>query len=412
MLVRDRTANSKCLERRTRKLEAVFVTLLTIQSIGSFEASATPLHALREADNCAGCHTPDRTQKPPALRRCTLDCAGCHIDPAGAGPRNQWGRYYTHDQLTAIKFRKPADPLKDTSRIDFHYDGRLIQQRVSGKTRSFPMSSEFSIRVRPLLHHLHLIYQNILLGRIDDQMFRIQHEGDRRFRQRYAVMIDALPYNTYVRAYRGQPMYGLRRPNHTLWIREKIGLDQFSTTDAVEVGGTPNVPFLRASYMTGDPYAPAEHRQKGYSFHGGFRGVTLGWHLNTSLWETSSQSSEVSMQAFGAGLNFKNFLVYGETNERHVREVSSASITSSLPRGVHPSSSITEFSLAYAGIRGLTLGSVIESMSDDSRESKRSSIFIDAHPIPHLHLELWYRQESGSRSYSDTIGVIHVYADM
>ena len=40
-------------------------------------------------------------------------------------------------------------------------------------------------------------------------------------------------------------MYGIKRVNHTLWIRQRVGLDQFATTRAAEIGLTPTVPFFR-----------------------------------------------------------------------------------------------------------------------------------------------------------------------
>ncbi|MDA9951705.1 cytochrome c3 family protein, partial [Oligoflexaceae bacterium] len=154
------------------------------------------MHALKEAQNCAGCHNKGRSQRPFLERRCTLDCQGCHIDPNGGGARNQWGYYYSQDQMNAINLLKPIDPLKDTSRADVHLDSRYIQQKVGGKTRAFPMSNEITFRVRPFVKYLHFTYTNILMGREGDSLYRIVNEGDRRFRERYGVMVDNLPLNT------------------------------------------------------------------------------------------------------------------------------------------------------------------------------------------------------------------------
>ena len=114
-------------------------------------------------------------------------------------------------------------------------------------------------------------------------------------------------------------MYGLKRSNHSLWIRERIGLDQFATTDAYEIGMTPNVPFFRYSQMTGDPYVENRFRQKGNSVHGGLRGVSFGWHINGSYWKTASEMSEVNMHAVGAGFNVLGLIGYGEKNIRNVK---------------------------------------------------------------------------------------------
>ncbi|NRA65463.1 MAG: hypothetical protein HRU19_13330 [Pseudobacteriovorax sp.] len=374
----------------------------------SLPVSSTPLIALREADNCAGCHTPGRSQRPLMERRCTLDCQGCHVDPAGEGPRNQWGKYYSLDQASLVNFMKPEDPLKDLSRFDLHMDTRVIHwDRAGGDRQTFPMAFEPAIRIRPFINYLHLTYELQFLGRPEDNKFRVVNEGDRRYREKYSIMIDALPFNTYVRAYRGTPMYGLKRPNHTLWIRQRIGLDQFATTEAFEIGGTPNVPFFRVSQMSGDPYVDKPFRQKGSSMHGGVRGVTLGWHLNGSYWDTESDYHKIKMKAFGAGLNVFNTIWYSEKNWRNV----SAKTSEVIPVYVHPGSTIEEHSIAFAQITGFTAGLMQETLEDDDRDSQRRSIFVDIHPVPGLQLELWRRMETGTRTATDTLGVIHFYVD-
>lgn len=378
-------------------------------------AQATPLIALKEANNCQGCHNPGRSQRPVLERRCTLDCAGCHIDPSGAGPRNQWGYYYSQDQLASVNFFKPIDPMQDQSYFDVHYDGRIMKRATEGEERTFPMSSELSLRVRPFVEYLHLTYQAMLFGKVGDESFRAVRGDHRRYREKYSVMLDKLPMNLYARAYRGTPVYGLRRPNHSLWIRERIGLDQFATTDAVAIGGTPNVPFMHASYMLGDPYAEPEDQQKGTSFHGGLRGVSFGWHLNGSAWDTQSEKAKIRMRALGAGLKPGPFVVMAERNWREVLMIEDAPQQSQwkspAPR-LYPSSQIDEVTAAFNGIPGVSIGAVHEELHDASRDSMRRSGFIDLHPVPFVQVELWRRFETGTRKLADTLAILHLYFDL
>jgi hypothetical protein len=394
---------------------ACLVTCLMLSLCLSTVVRATPLIALREANNCGGCHLPGRSQRPVLDRRCTLDCQGCHIDPAGAGPRNQWGYYYAQDQLSSVNFFKPIDPLQDDSRFDIHYDGRIIEQQLShDQQRTFPMSSELTLRVRPFVSYVNLIYQAMLFGRVGDQSFRAVRGDHRRMQEKFAVMIDNLPMDTYLRAYRGEPMYGLRRPNHSLWIRERIGLGQFALTDAVEVGGTPNVPFVRASYMRGDPNALREDRQVGSSIHGGLRGVSYGWHVNGSGWQTLSEKAKVGMRALGAGLKPGPFVLMAERNWRSTTALTNAQAQASWQSpslNVWPSSEISEYTAAFTGVRGIMAGAVFEELRDASRDSLRRSAFIDFHPVPFFQFEIWRRYESGARRQFDTLAVAHLYAD-
>lgn len=403
----------------------------------------TPLLALKEAQNCQGCHNPGRGQRPVLERRCTLDCQGCHIDPSGAGGRNQWGYYYSQDQLALFNFYKPIDPLKDTSRFDLHYDGRVIQRNSPSGHRTFPMSSELTLRLRPFINYLHFTYSGLYMGRIGDQSLRAARDDERRYLEKYSVMIDNLPLALYIRASRGQPVYGLRRPNHSLWIRERIGLDQFALTDSVDFGGTPNVPFIRGSLMQGDPRLPPEDRQVGTTFHGGLRGVTLGWHLNGSSWDSQSKKNQIQMRALGGGLRPWKFILMGERNFRSVTNLSSTTSVDTTawqtPAGrVQPSSQIDEWTVAFDGIPGVILGSVYETLDEyamrdpsgassastpsvDQAEGSRSlagrtrsqrrSLFVDFHPFPNLQIEFWNRHETGDRDLHDILAVGHLYGD-
>lgn len=389
----------------------ILVFLVVISSYLGSSLNATPLIALREAQNCDGCHRGGRGQRPFIWRRCSLDCQGCHADPSGAGPRNEWGYWYENDQAAVVNFIKPLDPLDNQGFFDIHYDGRIASQKVGSKTNQFPMSSEVSLRIKPFRRVLSFSYSALFLGRTNDNLFRIIREGDRRYRERYAVMIDEIPLNTYIRAYRGQPMYGLRRPNHTLWIRQRIGLGPFSTTDALEIGGTPNVPYWHYSKMEGDPYVEKPLRQKGSSYHVGFRGVTLGWHINASGWDTKSDTHGIKMNAVGYGANIFDLIVYAETNTREVKVTDPSIISTTSPTRIHPSSKISEYTVAYAGILGVMFGTVLEEYSTDDVDSKRLSYFVDLHPVPGLQLELWVRRETGDRDLTDSIGMLHLYFD-
>lgn len=395
-------------------LGLICLCIVAMTMMGASNLRATPIIALQEADNCQGCHKSGRTQRAFLERRCTLDCQGCHIDPAGAGPRNAWGYYYSQAELNTVKFFDPIDPLQDKSRFDLHYDGRMITRFFEEETRQFPMANELSARVRPFVNYLHLTYQALLFGRVGDQSIRATRGDDRRFREKYSVMIDQLPLNLYARAYRGQPMYGVRRSNHSLWIRERIGLDQFAMTEAVEFGGTPNVPFMRWSMMKGDPYANEEDRQKGTSFHGGFRGVTLGWHINGSSWDTESEKSAIKMRAIGGGLKAKKIVLMAERNWRRVEvkeHPENAAAFESQAIRVHPSSQIDEYTFAFEPYRGILTGFVIEELQDERNESHRRSLYADFHLIPWLQFEIWRRFETGTRTAADTLSVLHAYFD-
>ena len=395
---------------------AIFTLCLVVCCLYSAkDLKATPLFAVQASNQCGACHRPGRSEVEVWNRRCTLDCQGCHVDPSGAGPRNQWGYYFQNDALASVNFFEPIDPLDDKSRFDLHYDGRIIQRATESETRQFPMNSEFSVRLRPFINWLHFVYQANFLGRIGDQSLRATMDDPRRFQQKYAVMIDALPFNLYLRAFRGYPVYGLRHSNHSRWIREKIGFTPYDLIDGVSFGGTPTVPFFHATAIEGNPQDEDEDKQKGFSFYGGLRGVTLGWNIHGSYWDTKSEKAEVSMHALGGGFKIADFVIMGERNSRSVNWLNLDIEETESYRGqairLHPSSSISDYSLAFVGIPGLSFAYIFEELEQLNIESKRQSLSVDFHPVPYLQFEFWRRFETGARKLVDSLFLGHVYWD-
>lgn len=377
---------------------------------------ATPLIAIKESNQCGACHTPGRTQKPPEWRRCTLDCQGCHVDPNGGGPRNQWGTYYLNDSLAMDNYFAPQDPLEDQSRWDFHQDTRVLKYRKNQTNHFYPMNSEWSLRIRPFVRWLHLTYQRNDLGGVTLKNYDPFSFDSSRSIEKYSIMIDELPYNIYLRKFRGLPAYGQPRSNHTLWIREKVGLNPYMTTDGLTLGLTPNVPFFHASKIDGNAALPDSEKQKGYSVHSGLRGVSYGWNIHLSHMSTASEYAKIKMSSVGGGFKVLDVVFMTETNLRNISLLDtdssdSATVQSSEQLGLFPGSLISEHSLAYTGIKGLMFGVVQEKLNWERGNQYRNSFFLDFHPIPYLQIEYWLRKESGAFDFWDRILVSHFYVD-
>ena len=177
------------------------------------------------------------------------------------------------------------------------------------------------------------------------------------------------------------------------------------------MGFTPTVPFFRASYMEGDPNKPDDQREKGYSYHGGLRGVSFGWNLNFSGWKTQTDYQNVNMNAFGLGAKIFGFVLYGERNWRKV-ESKDPDASPYEKTYLEPSSTISEYDIAFTGVRGIILGGVYETLKDEYRDSTRKSAYLKLNPITFINFEYWLRNESGSRNMDDSFFLVHVYGDI
>ena len=86
---------------------------LLLVSIWPTSSEATPLYTVRSGRTCDNCHSlPNSWYDPEAVteRKCTLSCAGCHVDPNGGGLRNVSGRYFGESTLALFEFEdRPLD---------------------------------------------------------------------------------------------------------------------------------------------------------------------------------------------------------------------------------------------------------------------------------------------------------------
>jgi hypothetical protein len=86
----------------TMKKLFLFISITSLCGI-HLELKAEPWLSTRFAQNCSGCHAPQRINKKPMDRRCTLSCQGCHVNPNGGGLRNHYGKWNENRWLRSFK---------------------------------------------------------------------------------------------------------------------------------------------------------------------------------------------------------------------------------------------------------------------------------------------------------------------
>jgi hypothetical protein len=309
------------------------------------EASALPLYTAREGRTCDNCHTlPNNWADPEAAKdkKCSLSCSSCHVDPAGGGLRNTAGKFYgqsvlpmglsryrnykdtarnllnrfdeankeTHNPPT-LSFGEPvgkstkyapeagrygemnADPL-----LSLGLDSRLAMWSIGPEaTLFFPMQFDTQAALHPV-HHVKLYVNAGFLAK--EKGVAAALEENPPFAAKDAMLIiNELPYQSYVKVGRFTPDFGLRLDDHTSFTRRDFEQDygvQSSRVIGAEFGMSPNYPYLSASVfrpsakddLAFDPDPSLEEpsdflgapRSFGGALSAGYR--ELGWQVGAS----------------------------------------------------------------------------------------------------------------------------------
>ena len=160
---------------------------------------------------------------------------------------------------------------------------------------SFPMALDLGVRMRPLPEHVSMVVeQRFMQGPAGLQRSTFtNHETlvtkPSQLRAAY-VLVDDLPFNTYLMGGHFKPMFGHDSPDHTALHQRFKGFGQRSRFRAISVGTAPNVPFLYAHFLV--PEHGADTKVSGYSINAGGRFVTMGLAFMLSYWDTTATNSQ------------------------------------------------------------------------------------------------------------------------
>jgi len=285
--------------------------LVLAAPIGYGIARAVPQYSASAARTCDSCHIlPDWETPSFAHRKKNMSCQTCHVDPAGGGMRTTAGRYFGRSTLPIVATsprpyddwdrnlfgrRDKATPYDDflpvgPASIDeapayrdslndkwawglpkgespnapfagryhtlnpdpvFRIGGDFrFATLAAGSVLMFPMQMDVGMVLHPM-HHATALMNIGARGQSSGYSDTFDDSHTPYFRELFA-MTNEWPYQTYAKAGRFVPSFGLKLDDHTTRTRREFELDTSlpeSRVLGVEVGAVASYPFLQASYF-------------------------------------------------------------------------------------------------------------------------------------------------------------------
>ncbi len=175
---------------------------------------------------------------PDTIRHGYVNCSTCHVSPAGGGLLTSYGRSLSRELLSTWGYKGEEQPLHGAvtipEKFNEHFalggDIRYLNRRQQTKSRALKEDFLMQAQLRA-----GLLFEKIkfvaAVGRIENP------------RKSEKVVLDAPEYfalwtpreEVHVRLGRFQPIYGLRLPDHGLWIRSDLGFAPWVERDTSEV---------------------------------------------------------------------------------------------------------------------------------------------------------------------------------
>ena len=136
---------------------------------------AEPWLATRFAQNCAACHAPGRKNLPPVLRRCTLSCQACHINPNGGGVRSFYGKWNENYWLRSMRVRDLKQP-KMFAPVHKQVYARKPGKKLSPKGQKKIIETGF-----PMVRSEQEFVNEILYDRYHDRLHQLSAKSRKEF---------------------------------------------------------------------------------------------------------------------------------------------------------------------------------------------------------------------------------------
>jgi hypothetical protein len=174
---------------------------------------------------------------PDLIRYGYTSCATCHMSPSGGGLLNGYGRSLSEDEMSTWSYKGESQPLHGLIKMSdeeverFLLGGDLrslnkVAQNSQGKT-----DEGFLMQAQLRFGFLYKKFKAaVAIGKIEDPR---NSKVVRAVSPEYYLMWSP-DDKLSMRIGRFEPIYGLRLPDHNLWVKSEASLVPWAEKDALE----------------------------------------------------------------------------------------------------------------------------------------------------------------------------------
>lgn len=206
---------------------------------------------------------------PDSVRHGYTHCSACHVSPAGGGLLSKYGRnlstelfstwsYSDEEKLGHGILKSKGDQSKNLHfGGDIRYLNRSSENKTATTDEGFLMQAQLKLALQYEKFQLFLS-----LGEIENP----RQTSEVRWISPEYFLLFSPGEETFVRAGRFEPMYGLRLPEHNLLVKQETSFVPWQQRDAVELAQQgENLTLAVAGFQSTDGQALAQ-QNTGYIF--------------------------------------------------------------------------------------------------------------------------------------------------
>lgn len=174
---------------------------------------------------------------PDTLRHGYTNCTTCHVSPSGGGLLSAYGRSLSSELMSTWSYKDEEQPLEGLVKIPesimdtyfFGGDSRYLSRKTEGKSidadEGFLMQAQ--LRLGFAIDKVKFIGA---FGTIENP----RESSEIKLVSPEYYLLWNVKEEIHFRAGRFEPIYGLRMPDHNLWIKTEIGYQPWIQRDTVE----------------------------------------------------------------------------------------------------------------------------------------------------------------------------------